>query len=213
MPIVDKGDHVRIDKIETAPFGTNAYVVVCRKTGDSVLVDAPGELPRIEESLKGTNPAYILLTHGHVDHIGALSELKSRLQVPVAAHASDAGSLPFQPDVLLNDGDEVAFGNVKLKVLHAPGHTPGSLCFLTDRYLLSGDTIFPGGPGRTSTPRDLEQIIESITRKIFVLPDNTRIHPGHGDSTVLQKEKEEFAVFSSKPHSTKLCGDVLWLSS
>lgn len=213
MPIVDKGDHVQIDKIETAPFGTNAYVVVCRTTGDSVLVDAPGEAPRIEESLKGTNPTYILLTHGHIDHIGALSELKSRLQVPIAAHASDTGSLASQPDILLNDGDEVAFGNVKLKVLHTPGHTPGSLCFLTDRYLLSGDTIFPGGPGRTNTPRDLEQIIDSITGKIFVLPDDTRIHPGHGDSTVLKKEKEEFAVFSSRPHSPNLCGDVLWLSS
>ena len=213
MPIVDKGDHIQIDKIETAPFGTNAYVVVCLTTGDSVLVDAPGESPRIMESLKGTNPKYILITHGHGDHIGVLSELKSSLQVPIAAHASDAGSLPTQPDILLNDGDEVAFGNVKLKVLHTPGHTPGSLCFLTERYLLSGDTIFPGGPGRTNTPRNLEQIIESITRKIFVLPDDTRIHPGHGDSTVLQKEKEEFAVFSSRPHSPGLCGDVLWLSS
>jgi glyoxylase-like metal-dependent hydrolase (beta-lactamase superfamily II) len=213
MPIVDKGDYVQIDKIETAPFGTNAYVLVCRTTGDSVLIDAPGESQRIEESLKGTNPAYILLTHGHIDHIGALSELISGLQVPLGAHASDTGSLPSQPDILLNDGDEVAFGNVKLKVLHTPGHTPGSLCFLTGQYLLSGDTIFPGGPGRTNTPRDLEQIIDSITRKIFVLTDDTRIHPGHGDSTMLRKEKEEFAVFSSRSHSPGLCGDVLWLSS
>jgi glyoxylase-like metal-dependent hydrolase (beta-lactamase superfamily II) len=116
-------------------------------------------------------------------------------------------------DLPLSDGDEVVFGKVTLKVLHTPGHTPGSLCFLTDRYLLSGDTIFPGGPGRTNSPRDLEQVMESLTEKIFVLPDDTRIHPGHGESTVLKKEKDEFAAFSSRPHRSGLCGEILWLSS
>ena len=213
MTTVEKDDNVRIEKMEIAPFGTNAYVIVCRATGDSVLVDAPGEAGRIEECLKGTNPKYILMTHHHIDHIGALSELKSRLGIPVAAHLSDAGPLPSHPDIYLNDNDEVAFGNVKLRVLHTPGHTPGSLCFLTGQYLISGDTIFPGGPGRTNTPRDLEQVIESIINKIFVLPDDTRIHPGHGDSTVLKREKEGFSAFSARTHSPNLCGDVLWLSS
>jgi glyoxylase-like metal-dependent hydrolase (beta-lactamase superfamily II) len=153
------------------------------------------------------------MTHGHIDHVGALSELKSRLEIPVAAHPLDAGSLPSPPDIQLNDGDEIFFGTVRLKVFHTPGHTPGSVCFLTGQYLISGDTIFPGGPGRTNTPGALAQIIDSITRKIFVLPDDTRVHPGHGGSTVLKKEKEEFAVFSSRPHDPNLCGDVLWLSS
>jgi glyoxylase-like metal-dependent hydrolase (beta-lactamase superfamily II) len=79
--------------------------------------------------------------------------------------------------------------------------------------LISGDTIFPHGPGRTGTPAALRQVIESITEKVFVLPDDTQVHPGHGDSTVLKKEKEEFAVFSSRSHDSGLCGDVLWLSS
>ena len=213
MPIVERDDRIQIEKLELAPFGTNAYIIVCRATGDSVLVDAPGEANRIVEQLKGTNPRYILMTHGHMDHVGALSELKSMLGIPIAAHQSDAGSLPSPPDIQLNDGDEIFFGTVRLKVFHTPGHTPGSVCFLTGQYLISGDTIFPGGPGRTNTPGALAQIIDSITRKIFVLPDDTRVHPGHGGSTVLKKEKEEFAVFSSRPHDPNLCGDVLWLSS
>jgi glyoxylase-like metal-dependent hydrolase (beta-lactamase superfamily II) len=213
MAIVEKDDSIQIEKLELAPFGTNAYVIVCRATGDSVLVDAPGEATRIVERLKGTNPKYILITHSHMDHIGALSELKSELKVPVAAHPSDAGRLPTPPEVLLNDGDMVSFGNVELKVLHTPGHTPGSLCFLRGQCLISGDTIFPGGPGRTNTPDALKQIIESITEKIFVLPDDVRVYPGHGSSTVLKKVKDEFAVFSSRTHDPSLCGDVLWLSS
>jgi glyoxylase-like metal-dependent hydrolase (beta-lactamase superfamily II) len=165
------------------------------------------------ERLKGTNPRYILITHNHMDHLGAFSELKSRLGVPVGAHPLDAKRLPSPPDILLNDGDTVSFGRIALKVLHTPGHTPGGLCFLTGQYLMSGDTLFPGGPGKTRTPADLRQIIESITKKIFVLPDDTQVYPGHGDSTVLKKEKEELAIFSSRSHDPGLCGDVLWLSS
>jgi hydroxyacylglutathione hydrolase len=213
MTIVEKDVHVQIERLETAPFGTNAYVIVCRATGDSVLVDAPGEAGRIAERLKGTNPKYILITHGHVDHIGSLVELKNRFEVPLAAHTLDAGGLPLHPEVLLDDGDTVSFGRVELKVLHTPGHTPGSLCFLTGRYLISGDTVFPGGPGKTNTPAALNQIIESITGKIFVLPDDVHVYPGHGEPTVLKKEKDEFSVFSSRTRDPSLCGDVLWLSS
>lgn len=213
MVLVVKDDNIEIEKLEVGPFSTNAYVLVCRATRDSVLVDTPAEANKIVERLKGTNPRYILITHSHTDHLGAYSELKSRLGVPVAAHPLDAGRLPSAPEILLNDGDTVSFGNVALKVLHTPGHTPGSLCFLTGRYLISGDTIFPHGPGKTRTPADLRQVIESITRKVFVLPDDTEVHPGHGDSTVLRKEKEEFAAFSSRSHDPGLCGDVLWLSS
>jgi len=213
MVLVAKDDNIEIEKLELGPFGTNAYVLVCRATGDSVLVDTPAEANKIMERLKGTDPRYILMTHNHMDHLGAFSELKSKLGVPVAAHPLDATRLPSAPEVLLNDGDTVSFGSVELKVLHTPGHTPGSLCFLTGQYLISGDTIFPGGPGKTRTPADLRQIIESITKKIFALPDDTQVYPGHGDSTVLKKEKDEFAVFSARAHDPGLCGDVLWLSS
>ena len=213
MVTVAEDESLRIDKMALGPFGTNAYVLTCQKTGDSVLVDAPGDVDKILERLKGTNPKYILMTHDHMDHVGALSELKRLLNIPVAAHSADAGNLPVKPDVLLKEGDEVDFGNIQLKVLHTPGHTPGSLCFLTGKYLIAGDTIFPDGPGKTSSPANLRQIIESITYKIFTLPDDTQAYSGHGDSTVLKKEKAAYAVFSSRAHDPNLCGDVLWSSS
>jgi len=213
MVTVVKDNDIQIERLELGPFGTNAYVIICRQTGDSVLIDAPAEASTIMESLKGTKPRYILLTHNHMDHIGALSELRSKLGVPIAAHAADANSLPSLPEMLLNDGDTIPFGNIKLEVLHTPGHTLGSLCFRVGRYLISGDTIFPGGSGKTRSPDNFRQIIKSITDKILVLPDDTQIYPGHGEATILNKEKDEFAVFSSRPHAPNLCGDVLWLSS
>ncbi len=213
MVVMAEDSYIRIERLELAPYGTNAYIVVCRKTRESVLVDAPGEADRIMESLKGTNPKYILLTHNHVDHVGALAELHARLKVPLAVHALDNRNLPVSPEKLLNDGDTISWGKLKFEVLHTPGHTAGGLCFRVGRYLISGDTIFPGGPGKTRSPEYLRQIIKSITEKIFVLPDDTRIYPGHGEATVLKNEKEAFAVFTSRPHDPNLCGDVLWLSS
>ena len=213
MALEVKNEDLQIDRLKLGPFETNCYILSCRQTGDSVLVDAPADAAEILKGLKGTNPRYILITHNHMDHLGALSELGTKLGIPVAAHPLDAKKLPSQPETDLHDGDTLSFGNIELRVLHTPGHTPGSLSFLTSRYLISGDTIFPGGPGKTWSPTDFRQIIESLTGKIFVLPDDTQIFPGHGDSTILKKEKTEFADFSSRPHDPDLYGDVLWLSS
>ena len=213
MDRVARNETIQIDRLKLGPFDTNSYILTCPLTGDSVLVDVPAEASKILKALKETNPKYILITHNHMDHLGALTEIKSRLRIPIGAHRLDAKGLPLRPEIILEEGEKVPCGKTNLKVLHTPGHTPGSLSFLIGRYLIAGDTIFPGGPGKTRSPADLKLIIESISSKIFVLPDGTAIYPGHGDSTVLRKEREEFAVFSSRSHDPNLFGDVLWLSS
>lgn len=213
MTVVAKDDSIQIENRALGPFETNSYVLTCLQTRDSVLVDAPGEAQEILKWLEKTNPRYIVMTHNHMDHTGALLEVRDALKIPLAAHSLDAKRLPCQPEIRLNDGDKLSFGTAELTVLHTPGHTPGSLCFLKGKHLIAGDTIFPGGPGRTPSPDALKQIIESITSKIFVLPDETTIYSGHGDPTTIGKEKAQFAEFSSRPHDPHLCGDVLWLSS
>jgi hydroxyacylglutathione hydrolase len=213
MTTVVKDERIQIEKLELGPYGTNAYVLICRGTGESLVVDAPGEAPKLLEALSGTTPRYILITHNHMDHTGALAELKSALGVPVAAHADDAGRLPAAADKLLNDGDGISCGDIKLSVLHTPGHTPGSLCFLTGDYLIAGDTIFPDGPGKTGSPADFKRIVESLTTKIFTLPDGVQIFPGHGSATVLGRERRAFEAFTARAHEAGLCGDVLWSSS
>jgi len=213
MTIVVNDKSLQIEQLQLGPFGTNAYILICQETKESVIVDAPAEADKIISRLKGTAPRYILLTHSHMDHIGALAQLRSELKIPLAAHAADSSILSPPPAILLEDGNIIDFGKIQIAVLHTPGHTPGSLCFKTGNYLLSGDTLFPGGPGKTGTPADFAQVVKSITDKIFTLDDNTPVYPGHGEPTILKKEKEEFKTFSSRPRDPNLCGDVLWRSS
>jgi glyoxylase-like metal-dependent hydrolase (beta-lactamase superfamily II) len=210
--IIDE-KNIRIERLILSPYETNCYIVVCKKTGDSLVVDAPADASSIIAALEGSKPQYILLTHDHYDHTGTLVSLRSRLKVPLAAHAADSASLKTPPEIFLKDGDVFKLGNLDVVALHTPGHTPGSLCFKIGKYLIAGDTIFPGGPGNTPTPGDFRQIVAAITTKILTLPDDTVIYPGHGDGTTVKKSKEEYAVFASHKHPDNLCGDVLWLSS
>jgi hydroxyacylglutathione hydrolase len=213
MATVVNDSNIRIDKLTLGPYETNAYIIVCQKTGESLVVDAPARASEIIASLNGTQPRYILLTHDHYDHTGVLVLLRSRLKVPLATHAASSYQLKTPPEILLKDGDSISLGHFKVEVLHTPGHTPGGLCFRVDKYLFAGDTIFPGGPGRTESPDDFKQILTSIKDKIFRLPDDTMIFPGHGNGTTVKKAREEYAVFASRPHGRDLCGDVLWLSA
>ena len=213
MTIVAKDENLQIEGMSLGPFGTNTYIITCLNTKTSVVVDAPGDAEKVLEAANGTDAKYILMTHNHMDHTGAMVELRSALGVPITSHEADAGHMPVKPDMTLNDGDILSVGNLEIRVIHTPGHTPGGLCFYTGNYLLAGDTIFKDGPGRTGSPATLKQVIESITGKIFTLPDDTQIFPGHGDSAILKEEKDKYAIFASKSHDPKLCGDIVWLTS
>jgi hydroxyacylglutathione hydrolase len=213
MPDVVDSYGIRITRLELGPYGTNAYIVADKASGDSLLVDAPAESGEIIAALQGTSPRYIVITHSHFDHTQALEEVKSRLNIPIAVHPLDAAQLPCPADIDLQDGQTLTIGALTLTVLHTPGHTPGSICLLTGKYLLAGDTIFPGGPGHTDSPGDLTTILRSIATSIATLPDDTIIFPGHGDSTILGNERNSMAQFNSQPHTYDLHGDVLWLSN
>ncbi len=208
-------DHnLKIMRLELGSWATNCYIVVCPRTGESILIDAPPGAPTLVKQLKDTRLKLILLTHSHIDHYAGLSALRERIPTQYAVHSADNQHwLPFPPDKLLHHGSKFKVGDVKIETIFTPGHTPGSVCFLIGHVLIGGDTLFPGGPGRTITPARFSQIKRSITEKIFTLPDSTVVYPGHGLETTVQKAREEYAVFAARPHDSGLHGDVLWLTS
>lgn len=175
-------------KIEVGNMENNVYVLECPETHDSFVVDGCFEADKIIDATEGTNVVGILQTHGHGDHVQALPELKQRLSVPVHAHPGD--DYPVDIGVQLSDGDELKLGNRVVRVIHTPGHTPGGTCFLIGEHLVSGDTLFPGDPGNTwGDKKAFERIIDSVRTKLFVLPDSTRVYPGHGKDTTIGEEK------------------------
>jgi hydroxyacylglutathione hydrolase len=212
MSVIAEDNELRIARMELGPYATNCYVIVAKATGESLLIDAPDSPDVILASLNGTRPRRILLTHGHFDHTGALGELRTSLRVPLAAHRADSLWFEGTPEIFLEDGDTIELGGLVIEVLHTPGHTPGSLCFRLNNYLFAGDTIFPGGPGHTHTPDDFKEILESITRKILTLPDETIILPGHGLDTTVARSRQEYADFTSRHRGEGVFGDVTWYS-
>ena len=183
-----EGDDLIVRKIEVGTMENNVYVLECPETHDALLVDGCFEADEILAGCEGANVVGIVQTHGHFDHVQALPELKQRLGVPVHAHPGD--DYPVAVENTLQDGDSIPFGNRSVTVLHTPGHTPGGICLHHGRHLVSGDTLFPGGPGNTWEDKDaFEQIIEAVRTKLFVLPDDTAVYPGHGKDTTIGAEK------------------------
>ena len=155
----------------------------------------------------------ILITHGHQDHLLGFNEIKRGVGAIVAVGERDASLLPTPPEIALQDGAVIQFGRRTIQALSTPGHTDGSTCYLVGNHLFSGDTLFPGGPGKSRSPEAFHQEIDSITKKLLVLPDDTAVYPGHGDDTTVGQAREEYQVFASHPHSDDLHGDVSWLNS
>jgi glyoxylase-like metal-dependent hydrolase (beta-lactamase superfamily II) len=191
------------------PLDTNCYLVYCAETFDCAVIDPGAEAERIfplilEMELK---PSLILNTHGHIDHVGANREIKEKFNIPLWIHKLDnpmlaevqhselsffLGATESPPaDRLLQDGDVISIGRTTLRVLHTPGHTPGSVSFEGDGFLFSGDTLFNGGVGRTDLPGGSTKSLEkSIRERILTLPPETIVLPGHGPWTTVGEEKE-----------------------
>ena len=168
----------------------NVFVVRCRLSGDALLVDAANEHEQLLELCRRLGVRKVVETHGHWDHIQAVPQLREA-GYEVAVRAEDAAMLPSY-DLLLEDDDLLEVGRLRLRTIHTPGHTPGSMCFLIEGspVLLSGDTLFPGGPGNTASDLgDFPTIIDSIERRIFApLPPETIVMPGHGLDTTIGTE-------------------------
>jgi glyoxylase-like metal-dependent hydrolase (beta-lactamase superfamily II) len=196
-------------------YGNNVFVVIDRSTNEAAFIDAPGEpdVNAVAAEAAGVRPSKILLTHGHFDHTPAIDALKERFGAKLYADPNEPGLKEGQLDAGVKHGDEVKVGNLSFRVVSVPGHTPASTTFVCGNHAFVGDTLFPGGPGRSKDNAALRQEIDSITRELYALPDDTTIWPGHGAITTIGASKGEYAVFAAKDHAADLCGDVNWLES
>jgi glyoxylase-like metal-dependent hydrolase (beta-lactamase superfamily II) len=180
-----------VHRVVVGPFDNNVFIVRCRRTGDAVLIDAANEHEMLLELCQRLDVRRVLETHGHHDHIGAVSELRDA-GYEVAVTAADAPMLKdVGYDVLLDDAEVIEVGRLRLHAIHNPGHTAGSISFaLADTPLLfTGDTLFPGGPGNTKFGGDFPTIIDSIDNKLFTFPAHTVVLPGHGVDTTIGRER------------------------
>jgi glyoxylase-like metal-dependent hydrolase (beta-lactamase superfamily II) len=185
-----EGSGVRIDKIVVGPFENNVFVLRSTDTGDAVLVDAANEHDLLLEVSRATGVRRVLTTHGHFDHIQAVTQMRDA-GIDVGVAVEDAEMLPSY-DFTIPDDDVIEVGSLRLRTIHTPGHTRGSTCFrLVDHpVLFSGDTLFPGGPGNTSfEDADFDTIIQSIESRLFTFPDTTVVLPGHGVDTTIGAER------------------------
>ncbi len=181
---------VRVEKIVVGPFENNAYVVRCRRTGEAILVDAANEHELLVPLCRALGVRRVLTTHGHFDHIQAVEACRSA-GIDVGVAAEDAKMLPSY-DFVIGDEDVIEVGDLRLRAIHTPGHTPGSTSFLLDGepLLFTGDTLFPGGPGNTLFEgASFDEIITSIDRRLFALPADLLVLPGHGLDTTLGTER------------------------
>lgn len=183
---------VEVHRVVVGSYENNVFIVRCRRTGESVLIDAANEHELLLELCQNLGVRRVLETHGHFDHIGAVSRLREA-GYEVGVTAADAPMLnEVGYDVFLDDAEVIEVGRLRLDAIHNPGHTPGSISFRLagTPLLFTGDTLFPGGPGNTSFEGgDFDAIIESIDTKLFTFPAETILLPGHGVDTTVGRER------------------------
>ena len=198
---------MKVIPVMTGALLENAYIATDGDSGTAIVIDPGDDARKIEEQIDrlGLEVSYILLTHGHADHIGAVDELRKRYHAKVAVHEKDAEMLtsgtanlssfmgrPFSigpADILLKDGDTINAGNLTLRVLHTPGHSQGSVCFLGNGVLFSGDTLFEGSIGRTDFPGSNMEEMRASLQRLKELAEDYDVYPGHGALTTLGREK------------------------
>lgn len=200
-------DALSITKLSVGPMDNNAYLLVCRATNEALLIDAANEPDRLAD-LVGAAPTrpelqHVVTTHRHADHWQALGAVAGMFQTRQIAHPLDAPELPIPMDELVEQGDTVRFGEIELEVVHLRGHTPGSIALVyrgTDRpHIFTGDSLFPGGPGKTAGPKEFGSLMDDLEERVFgPLPDETWVYPGHGDDTTLGTERPSLAEWRAR---------------
>lgn len=198
------------EKLEVTSFLMNCYIVACEKTNNCAIVDPGGSFSYIDERIAalGLSPKMILLTHGHADHIGAVEEIKNKYNIPVYIHELDRElvesselncsydlfrrRISVNCDKFITDGQIIELGELKIEVIHTPGHTKGGVCYKVDDIILAGDTLFRRSIGRTDLwGGSMNEIVNSIVNKLFIYDDKVTVYPGHGPSTTIGEEKKE----------------------
>jgi glyoxylase-like metal-dependent hydrolase (beta-lactamase superfamily II) len=192
---------VVIRKASVSATHNNCYLLTCRATGSQLLIDAADDAPRLSRLVAegagdgGTGLSLVVTTHQHWDHHRALAAVLAETGAPSAAGRPDADALPVRPDRLLDHGDVVEAGQLRLEIVHLRGHTPGSVALVLRAgdgsvHAFTGDSLFPGGPGKTRSPKDFVALMDDLEERIFgILPDETWIYPGHGKDSVIGTER------------------------
>jgi glyoxylase-like metal-dependent hydrolase (beta-lactamase superfamily II) len=184
-----------ITKFSVGDMDNNVYLLRCQATDEQVLVDAADEASRILQVVGSDGLRRVVTTHRHWDHHRALPEVVTATGATTVAGDADADELPVPVDERVSDGDTVDVGDCRLEVIHLVGHTPGSIALLYDDpdgtpHLFTGDSLFPGGVGKTGSPEDFTSLVDDVSRKLFDrLPDETWFYPGHGNDSTLGVER------------------------
>ncbi|MET9849222.1 MBL fold metallo-hydrolase [Streptomyces ossamyceticus] len=192
-----------ISKVAVGPMDNNAYLLRCRATDEQLLIDAANDAGTLLTLIGDDGIASVVTTHQHGDHWQALAEVVAATGARTYAGRDDAEGIPVPTDVLVDDGDTIRVGRVELTARHLVGHTPGSIALVYDDphghpHVFTGDCLFPGGPGRTTRPEDFASLMSGLEAKVFVLPDETWIYPGHGNDTTLGAERPHLGVWHER---------------